>query len=103
MSAALPRDATLVELRAEALTFQTRECLLPGTAVSLVLRLEGRPLPLQAPVGACLVMEKDRSGYTFHCRLDLTALPGPDQHLIALFIAKGRGSPELAPAADPGR
>ena len=99
MSAALPRDASLIELRDDALTFQTRECLLPGTAVDLVLRLEGQPLRVQAPVGACLVVEKGRAGYTFHCRLDLTSLPGPDRTLVALFIAKGRGSPQLEPAA----
>jgi hypothetical protein len=96
LSAALPKDATLVELRPDTLTFRTRECLLPGTPVDLVLRLEGQPLPIQAPVDACLVVEKDRSGLVFHCRLDLGALPGPDHHLVALFISKGRGSPELA-------
>ena len=96
MSTPLPRDATLVELRPEALTFRTREGLLPGTAVDLVLRLEGQPLALQAPVAGCTVAEKDRTGYVFHCRLDLTALPGPDLHIIGLFISKGRGSPGLA-------
>ena len=30
----LPRDASLVELRPDRLTFQTRECVLPGTPVS---------------------------------------------------------------------
>jgi hypothetical protein len=97
LSTPLPRDATLVELRPEALTFRTREGLLPGTAVDLVLRLEGQPLGLQAPVVGCTVAEKDRSGYVFHCRLDLTALPGPDLHIIGLFISKGRGSPGLSP------
>jgi hypothetical protein len=97
LSTPLPRDATLVELRPEALTFRTRECVLPPTPVDLVLRLEGQPLSLQAPVEACLVVEKDRSGYVFHCRLDLTTLPGPDRHLLALFISKGRGSPLLRP------
>jgi hypothetical protein len=97
LSTALPRDATLVELRPEALIFRTRECILPPTPVDLVLRLEGQPLALRAPVDACLVVEKGRSGYVFHCRLDLTALPGPDRHLLALFIAKGRGSPLLSP------
>ena len=71
LSTPLPKDATLVELRPEALTFRTRECVLPGTVVDLVLRLEGQPLALQTPVEACLVVEKDRSGYVFHCRLDL--------------------------------
>ena len=99
MSAALPRDATLVELRPDALTFRTRECVLPGTPVDLVLRLEGQPLAIQAPVDACLVVEKDRSGYVFHCRLDLGALPAPDRQLVSLFIGKGRGSPALEGAA----
>jgi hypothetical protein len=97
LSARLPSDATLVELRAEALTFRTRESILPPTVVDLIVRLEGQPLAVQAPVEACLVVEKDRAGYVFHCRLDLTAMPGPDRQLIALFISKGRGSPVLSP------
>jgi hypothetical protein len=92
----LPKDATLVELRPDALTFRTREGFVPGTVVDLVLRLEGQPLALQAPVDACLVVEKDRSGYVFHCRLDLTALPGSDRQILGLFIGRGRGSPVLA-------
>ena len=96
MSTPLPKDATLVELRPDALTFRTREGMLPGTVVDLVLRLEGQPLALQAPVDACLVAEKDRSGYVFHCRLDLTALPGSDRQILGLFISRGRGSPVLA-------
>jgi hypothetical protein len=96
LSTPLPKDATLVELRAEVLTFRTRECVLPGTVVDLVLRLEGQPLALQTPVEACLVVEKDRGGYVFHCRLDLTALPGSDRQILGLFISRGRGSPVLA-------
>jgi hypothetical protein len=96
LSTPLPKDASLVELRPEALTFRTRECVLPGTWVDLMLRLEGQPLVLQAPVEACLVVEKERAGYVFHCRLDLLALPSSDQHILALFISKGRGSPGLA-------
>jgi len=96
LSTPLPKDATLVELRPDTLTFRTREGLLPGTTVDLVLRLEGQPLALQAPVQGCMVAEKERSGYVFHCRLDLTALPGPDFHIIGLFISKGRGSPVLS-------
>jgi len=96
----LPRDAVLVELRAEAMTFRTRECLLPGTEVHFALALEGRPLPLAAPVDACLVVDRDRAGYTFDVRCDLAALPPADHQLLALFIAKGRGSPQLhAPAS----
>ena len=98
MSTPLPSDATLVELRPDALTFRTRECVLPRTAVDLVLRLEGQPLVLQAPVEACLVMEKERGGYVFHVRLDLTSLPGSDRQIVGLFIGRGRGSPVLAPA-----
>jgi hypothetical protein len=96
LSTPLPKDATLVELRPEALTFRTREGLLPGTPIDLVLRMEGQPLALRAPVEGCIVAEKDRSGYVFHCRLDLTALPGPDLHILGLFISKGRGSPGLS-------
>jgi hypothetical protein len=97
LSTSIPKDAALVELWPETLVFRTREGLLPGTVVDLVLRLEGQPLALQAPLESCTVAEKDRSGYVFHCRLDLSALPGPDRHIIALFISKGRGSPLLSP------
>ena len=51
----------------------------------------------EAPVEACMVVERDRAGYVFHCRLDLSALPGPDRQIVALFISKGRGAPQLAP------
>ena len=93
----LPSDAHFVELRPDALTFQTRQCLLPGTRVRFQLVMEGRPWSLQAPVGACMVMEKERSGYVFHVRLSLDALSEPDRHLVGLFIAKGRGQPGLKP------
>lgn len=91
----LPRDGTFVELRPEALTFETRQCLLPGTPVRFRLLMEGQPLNLEAQVGACLVMDKDRTGYLYHVRLALEGLAEPDRHLIALFIAKGRGHPAL--------
>jgi hypothetical protein len=91
----LPRDGSLVELRHEALSFETRSCLLPGTVVRFRLLMEGRPLELKAPVDACLVMDKDRNGYLYHVRLALDRLAEPDRHLIALFIAKGRGQPGL--------
>ena len=92
---ALPRDGAFVELRPEAVAFETRQCLLPGTPVRFRLVMEGRPLTLEAPVGACLVMDKDRAGYLYQVRLALDALPEADRHLIALFIAKGRGHPGL--------
>ena len=78
------------------LTIRTREGLLPGTRVSLVMRLEGQPLAIEAPVEVCFVAEKERGGYVFLCRLDLRALPGPDLLIIGLFISKGRGSPVLS-------
>jgi hypothetical protein len=96
LSTPLPKDAALVELRPETLTFRTREGLLPRTWVSLVVRLEGQPLAIEAPVEVCFVAEKERSNYVFHCRLDLSALPGPDLHILGLFISKGRGSPVLS-------
>jgi hypothetical protein len=96
LSTPLPKDATLVELRPDTLTFRSREGFLRGTVIDLVLRLEGQPLALQAPVDSCIVAEKERSSYVFHCRLDLTALPGPDLHILGLFISKGRGSPVLS-------
>jgi hypothetical protein len=75
LSTPLPKDAILVELRPDTLTFRSREGFLRGTVIDLVLRLEGQPLALQAPVDSCIVAEKERSSYVFHCRLDLTALP----------------------------
>jgi hypothetical protein len=95
--AGLPRDAALVELRPDALTFETRECLLPATVVRFRLVMEGKPLALQAPVGACLVMDRQRGGYVYNVRLALDALAEADRHLIALYIAKGRGHPGLEP------
>ena len=92
---ALPKDAHFVELRPDALTFQTRECLLPGTRVRFQLVMEGRPWSLQAPVDACMVVEKERSGYLFHVRLSLDSLSEPDRHLVNLFITRGRGQPGL--------
>jgi hypothetical protein len=94
---ALPADAVFVELRPEVLIFRTREAVLPGTLVEFTLVMEGHPLSLQSTVEACLVVEKDRSGYTFHVRLPLTELPGSDRQLISLFIGKGRGAPLVVP------
>jgi hypothetical protein len=93
----LPRDGSFVELRHDALTFETRSCLLPATVVRFRLLMEGKPLELKAPVDACLVMDKDRNGYIYHVRLALDRLAEPDRHLVALFIAKGRGHPGLQP------
>jgi len=92
----LPRDAVLVELRADRLTFQTREAVLPGTTLAFGLVMEGRPLPVALKVAACLVVSKDRKGYLFHVQLPLNDLSEGDRQLITLFISKGRGSPALA-------
>jgi hypothetical protein len=93
----LPRDAKLVELRPEHIALATRDCLLPDTWVRLRLVLEGRPLALELPVEACLVVARDKAGYLFHLRLTLAALSEADRQLLALFIFKGRGAPELLP------
>jgi hypothetical protein len=93
----LPRDAALVELRADVLTFRTRECILPDSVVAFALELEGKPLELEAPVTACLVISRDRSGFMYHVQCDLAVLPGPDRQILALFIGKGRGAPNLQP------
>ena len=95
----LPKDAAIFELRAEALTVRTRECRLPGGLVALSLVMEGKSLPVQVPIAACLVIDKDRQGYLYHLRLSLEGLPEADRNLIGLFISKGRGSPELKPFA----
>jgi hypothetical protein len=96
-AAALPPDARILELRPEALLFETRVCLLPGTLLSFTLVMENQPLALQAPVDALLVADRDRTGYVFNCRIALATLPAADQHIILLFIGKGRGSPGLVP------
>ncbi len=97
-TAALPPDARLLELRPDVLVFETRACLLPGTLVAFSLILEGQGLRLQVPVEALLVVDRDKGGYLFNCRLALGGLGTADQHLIGLFIGKGRGSPGLVPA-----
>jgi hypothetical protein len=99
----LPRDAALVELRAGVLTFRTRECILPDSVVAFALGLEGKPLELEAPVSACLVMSRDRSGFTYHVQCDLSVLPNADRQILALFIEKGRGAPDLQAPAAAGR
>jgi len=93
----LPKDSLFVELQPETLTFETRDCLLPGTLVAFSLVLEGHSLPLQAPVAECLVVDKDKAGFLYQARVSLAALPGSDRQLIALFILKGRGSVGLIP------
>jgi hypothetical protein len=95
----LPADAQFIELRPEVLIFRTREAVLPGTVLGFNLVLEGHPMSLQAPVEACLVVEKEhKATYTFHIRLSLTDLSGSDRQLINLFIGKGRGEPRLVRA-----
>jgi len=93
----LPKDSLFVELQHEILTFETRECLLPGTQVAFSLVLEGHSLPLQAPVAECLVVDKDKAGFLYQARVSLMPLPGADRQLIALFILKGRGAVGLVP------
>jgi hypothetical protein len=97
----LPKDAILIELRPEALTFETRTCLLPETVVSFALVMERRPLVMHAPVGACFVTDKDRLGFIYQPRLALDRISSADQRMIALFIEKGRGEPGLQPADVP--
>jgi hypothetical protein len=92
----LPRDASLVELRTDRLTLETRRRLLPGTLVALRLVLEGRPLRLTLPVAECLVVRRALFGYVYHLRLSFETLAEADRQLVVLFIAKGRGAPELA-------
>jgi hypothetical protein len=98
LTVSLPKDSLFVELQPEILTFETRECLLPGTQVSFSLVMEGHSLPLRAPVAECLVVDKDKAGFLYHARVSLAGLPGSDRQLIALFILKGRGSVGLRPA-----
>jgi hypothetical protein len=98
VSGGLPSDAQLVELREDLLTIETRSCVLPGTPLAFSLVMEGQPVTLAAEVAECLVVAKHRSGYVYHLRLPLSHLAKADRSLIALFISKGRGSPDIAPA-----
>jgi hypothetical protein len=91
----LPKDAVLVELRADRLSFSTRECLLPGTALAFNLVMEGRPLPIAGATSACLVVGKDRKGYLYQTQVSLDPISDGDRQLIILFISKGRGAAEL--------
>jgi hypothetical protein len=98
VTVSLPKDSLFVELQPEILTFETRECLLPGTQVAFSLILEGHALPLQAPVAECLVVDKDKAGFLYNARVSLASLRGADRQLIALFILKGRGGVGLTSA-----
>ncbi len=92
----LPKDARLVSLRDDLLVFETREVVLPGTPVAFGLVMEGHALPVRAVSEACLAMRREGRGYAYHVHVPLTHLPEGDRHLIALFISKGRGAPQLA-------
>jgi len=91
----LPKDAELVELRADLLRFGTRECLLPGTVVVFNLVMEGHALPLRCEILRTEVVDKDRRGYHYVSVVSLADMGSGDQHLIELFIKKGRGEPRL--------
>lgn len=91
----LPDDARLVELRFEHLCFRSRRRLAPGTMLHFALVMEGRPWPVRAPVVGCLA-RKEGGVSLYEMRVSLEDLPHGDRHLIALFIEKGRGAPELA-------
>jgi hypothetical protein len=91
----LPKDASLVDLRPENLSFETRTCLLPGTRVVFNLVMEGHALPLRVEIGVTEVVAKDRAGYRYVSHVSLSNLTSTDRHLISLFIKKGRGEPEL--------
>ena len=97
VTVSLPKDSLFVELQPEVLTFETRECLLPGTQVAFSMVMEGQPLPLQAPVAECLVVDKDKNGFLYQARVSLASVSASDRQLIALFILKGRGSVGLRP------
>jgi hypothetical protein len=94
----LPDDAHLVELRVDHVTFRSRRRVAPGTVLDFALIMEGRPWPLRAPVVDCLA-RKETSGAVYEMRVSFASLSPPDLHLIALFIEKGRGAPQLAPLA----
>jgi hypothetical protein len=91
----LPKDATLVDLRPDVLRFETRTCLVPGTVVVFNLVMEGHALPLRVAIALTEVVDKDRWGYRYVSQVSLEGLTSTDQHLISLFIKKGRGEPRL--------
>ncbi|HEY7510700.1 MAG TPA: hypothetical protein VIG50_10630 [Vicinamibacteria bacterium] len=93
----LPDDARLVELRAEHVTFRSKRRVAPGTVIEFDLVMEGRPWSLSAPVVTCLA-RKDGGVAMFEMRVSFESLSEPDRKLISLFIEKGRGAPQLAPA-----
>jgi hypothetical protein len=93
----LPKDASLVDLRPESLSFQSRSCLLPGTTVFFNLVMEGHALPLRLEISLTEVVDKDRAGYRYVSHVSLETLSSTDHQLIELFIKKGRGEPELTP------
>jgi hypothetical protein len=91
----LPKDAALVELRPETLSFGTRECLLPGTVVVFNLVMENHALPLRLVVTRTEVVDKDRRGFQYVSYVSLDDTTSTDRHIIELFIKKGRGEPKL--------
>jgi hypothetical protein len=91
----LPKDARLAGLWPERVAVESREAVLPGTEVTFRLVLEGNSMRVSAPVHACLVVSKDRHGYVFHIEFLLDALASAERQIIQLFIAKGRGEPEI--------
>src|SRR5689334_9196056 len=92
----LPKDAGLVALRPESLSFSTRTCLLPGSVVYFNLVMEGHALPLRVSIERTEVVGKDRRGYAYVSYVSLEHLTSTDRHLIELFIKKGRGEPDLS-------
>jgi hypothetical protein len=94
----LPKDAELVELRPDWLTFRSRKRVPPGARVDFALVMEGRPWPLQA-TAVSSTAQKEGTEHVYLTRLSLEDLPDGDRHLIGLFIEKGRGSPGLASSA----
>ena len=91
----LPKDARLAGLWPDKVAVESREAVLPGVEVAFRLVLEGNSLRVSAPVQACLVVAKDRHGYVFHLEFALDSLASAERQIIALFIAKGRGEPNI--------
>jgi hypothetical protein len=86
-----------VELRVEHMVFRSRRRVAPGTVLDFALVMEGRPWAVRAPVVDCMA-RKDQGVALYEMRVSLESLPPVDRQLIALFIEKGRGAPQLAPA-----
>ena len=93
-----PTTRTWWSCARSTLTFRTRTRVPPGTVLAFALVMEGLAAgPLRAPVVDVPGTARTGGGYIYEMRVSLEPLSAADLRLIALFIEKGRGAPQLAP------